>query len=75
MKFPIGTVAGQYKMAVAQQPEYDAVRFDSQKINWSLQEFDVGSLLSLSLQKLMLLFIEILICFRLRSYGGWLHQG
>ena len=39
-KFPVGTVAGNYKTAVAEQPEYDAVRFHSQRFNWSLREFD-----------------------------------
>ena len=40
MKFPAGTVAGSYKSAVAEKPEYDAVRFHNQRYNWSLQEFD-----------------------------------
>jgi hypothetical protein len=44
MKFPAGTVAGHYKNAVAHQPEQDAVRFDNQKLNWSLKEFDVSAI-------------------------------
>ena len=41
-KFPEGTVAGLYKAAVAAKPEYDCVRVDSQRINWSLKELDVS---------------------------------
>ena len=41
-KFPEGTVAGAYKAAVAAKPEYDCVRVDSQKINWTLKELDVS---------------------------------
>jgi hypothetical protein len=40
MKFPVGTVAGHYKAAVAENPERDIVRFDNQKLNWTLKEFD-----------------------------------
>ena len=43
VKFPEGTVAGAYKLAVAAKPDYDAVRFDSQKINWNLKDVDVSS--------------------------------
>ena len=42
VKFPEGTVAGMYKAAVAAKPEYDCVRFDSQRINWTLKELDVS---------------------------------
>lgn len=41
-KFPEGTVAGLYKAAVAAKPDYDCVRVDSQRINWSLKELDVS---------------------------------
>lgn len=41
-KFPQGTVAGAYKEAVATRPDQDALRFDSQNINWTIQEFDVS---------------------------------
>ena len=41
-KFPEGTVAGLYKAAVAAKPEYDIVRVDSQRINWTLKELDVS---------------------------------
>ena len=44
LKFPEGTVAGMYKQAVASNSEYDIVRFDTQKLNWTLKEFDVSSL-------------------------------
>lgn len=40
-KFPEGTVAGVYKRAVAENEYYDAVRFGTQKLNWTLKEFDV----------------------------------
>lgn len=40
LRFPQGTVAGDYKAAVAQKGEYDAVRFESQRINWTLRELD-----------------------------------
>jgi len=39
-KFPSTTVAGVYKVAVAQNYMMDAVRFDRQKFNWTLKEFD-----------------------------------
>jgi len=39
-KFPEGTVAGMYKAAVAQNYLFDAVRFDRQKFNWNLKDFD-----------------------------------
>ena len=42
LRFPEGTVAGHYKAAVAQNPEIDVVRFDSQRINWTLKELDVS---------------------------------
>ena len=42
VKFPEGTVAGMYKAAVARKPDYDIVRVDSQKINWTLKELDVS---------------------------------
>jgi len=35
-------VAGHYKAAVAQRAEQDVVRFDNQKLNWTLSEFDVS---------------------------------
>ena len=41
MKFPEGTVAGLYKKAMASNSETDVVRFDGQKYNWTLKEFDV----------------------------------
>ena len=39
-KFPSDSVAGIYKVAVASNYMFDAVRFDSQKMNWNLKEFD-----------------------------------
>jgi hypothetical protein len=45
-KFPESTVVGIYKRAVAENQYQDAVRFGSQKINWTLKEFDVRSTLS-----------------------------
>jgi len=42
-KFPESTVAGLYKRAVAENHYQDAVRFGSQKINWTLREFDVSA--------------------------------
>jgi len=39
-KFPSDTVAGLYKVAVASNYMMDAVRFDSQKFNWNLKDFD-----------------------------------
>ncbi len=44
VKFPEGTVAGLYKAAVAARPNYDIVRVDSQKINWTLRELDVSTI-------------------------------
>ena len=40
MKFPAGTVAGHYKAAVAANGNIDALRFNNQKLNWTLTEFD-----------------------------------
>ena len=42
VKFPEGTAAGLYKGAVATQPNYDIMRVDSQRINWTLKELDVS---------------------------------
>ena len=42
MKFPEGTVAGLYKKAAVANSEKDIVRFDGQKYNWTLKEFDVS---------------------------------
>jgi acyl-CoA synthetase (AMP-forming)/AMP-acid ligase II len=39
-KFPTDTSAGMYKIAVASNYMFDAVRFDSQHFNWTLKEFD-----------------------------------
>ncbi|CDW74005.1 amp-binding protein [Stylonychia lemnae] len=39
-KFPENTVAGLYKLAVANNQYYDAVRFGNQRINWTLREMD-----------------------------------
>lgn len=39
-KFPESTIAGTYKKAVKENYMVDAVRFDSQKINWTMREFD-----------------------------------
>lgn len=39
-KFPEGTVAGMLKSAVAHNYLFDAVRFDRQKFNWNLKDFD-----------------------------------
>ena len=44
LRFPQGTVAGDYKAAVAEKGELDAVRFESQRINWTLRELDVSTL-------------------------------
>ena len=44
-KFPEGTVAGVYKRAMAKNEYYDAARFGTQKLNWTLREFDVNILL------------------------------
>jgi len=40
MKFPAGTVAGHFKTAVAANSGIDIIRFDNQKLNWTLKEFD-----------------------------------
>jgi acyl-CoA synthetase (AMP-forming)/AMP-acid ligase II len=40
LKFPAGTVAGHFKQAVATNSGYDIVRFDNQRLNWTLKEFD-----------------------------------
>lgn len=42
VKFPAGTVAGHFKTAVSANSERDIIRFDSQKLNWTLKEFDVS---------------------------------
>lgn len=39
-KFPTDTVAGIYKIAVSSNYMFDAVRFDQQKFNWTLKEYD-----------------------------------
>ena len=39
-KFPTDTVAGMYKLATASNYMFDAVRFDQQKFNWNLKDFD-----------------------------------
>ena len=39
-KFPTDTVAGMYKVAVASNYMFDSVRFDQQRFNWTLKEFD-----------------------------------
>ena len=39
-KFPTDTVAGMYKLAVASNYMFDSVRFDSQRFNWTMKEFD-----------------------------------
>ena len=39
-KFPTDTATGQYKVAVASNYMFDAVRFDQQRFNWNLREFD-----------------------------------
>ena len=39
-KFPVDTVAGMYKSAVASNYMSDSVRFDQQHLNWTLKEFD-----------------------------------
>ena len=44
LKFPAGTVAGHFKQAVATNANYDIVRFDNQRLNWTLKEFDVLTL-------------------------------
>jgi hypothetical protein len=41
MKFPAGTVAGHFKTAVAANSGIDIIRFNNQKLNWTLKEFDV----------------------------------
>ena len=47
VKFPEGTAAGLYKTAVAARPNYDILRVDQQKINWTLKELDVSDSYSL----------------------------
>lgn len=42
VKFPAGTVAGHYKTAVNTNAERDIIRFNNQKFNWTLVEFDVS---------------------------------
>jgi hypothetical protein len=42
VKFPAGTVAGQYKIAVNTSGDTDIIRFNNQKLNWTLLEFDVS---------------------------------
>jgi hypothetical protein len=37
-------VAGHFKQAVATNSGYDIVRFDNQRLNWTLKEFDVSGL-------------------------------
>ena len=39
-KFPTDTVAGMYKLAAASNYMFDTVRFDAQRFNWTLKEFD-----------------------------------
>lgn len=39
-KFPTDTVAGKFKVAVSANYMFDAVRFDQQKFNWTMKEFD-----------------------------------
>jgi hypothetical protein len=41
-------VAGHFKQAVATNSGYDIVRFDNQRLNWTLKEFDVSQLLKLN---------------------------
>jgi len=43
VKFPASTVAGHFKSAVATNGDVDIVRFNNQKLNWTLKEFDVSS--------------------------------
>ena len=42
-KFPVDSVAGRYKVAVASNYMFDSVRFDSQRFNWTMKEFDRNS--------------------------------
>lgn len=39
-KFPTDTVAGKFKIAVTANYMFDAVRFDRQRFNWNMKEFD-----------------------------------
>ena len=69
-KFPEGTTAGLYKAAVAARPDYDAVRFDSQGINWTLKELDVSRVAP---PVTSLPWTEIQFGFGIRLDRGWLH--
>lgn len=40
-------MAGHFKQAVATNSGYDIVRFDNQRLNWTLKEFDVSKLCKL----------------------------
>lgn len=42
-KFPVDSVAGRYKVAVASNYMFDSVRFDQQHFNWTMKEFDRNS--------------------------------
>jgi len=46
-------------------PELDAVRFDNQKINWTLKEFDV-------IPNFHIIALQFSIRFRIA--WGWLHS-
>lgn len=39
-KFPSDTVAGKFKVAVSSNYMFDSVRFDQQRFNWTMKEFD-----------------------------------
>jgi acyl-CoA synthetase (AMP-forming)/AMP-acid ligase II len=39
-KFPTDTVAGKFKIAVSSNYMFDSVRFDQQRFNWTMKEFD-----------------------------------
>jgi len=39
-KFPSDTVAGMFKAAVASNYMFDSARFDDQRFNWDLKDFD-----------------------------------
>lgn len=39
-KFPTDTVAGKFKVAVSSNYMFDSVRFDQQRFNWTMKEFD-----------------------------------
>lgn len=41
-------MAGHFKQAVATNSGYDIVRFDNQRLNWTLKEFDVSKLFQLN---------------------------